>query len=599
MITKMCIRKTIDTYRSLPEVRDSYPQGRLILWIIFFAITAFLVGEYPRFSLLPNYGLWNPYLFGIILVMLWCEGAILLVNARRFHLFGRREAVWLPFMCLLLCIIIGAVFTGQDSALLTDPDYLVAKPYFVVSEIHTIIALSMVIVLCPKFIQKRTGLYLMFLVLVAFSLTSAIYSLCTEWDDYVRILTTQHLSGWRAPTSWTLHKNVFGRYLLIGIFGEYYLHALDRRPHHYLLIAVLGFFLVMTMAKAPILIALVSFIAFEIYTGTLTLRRRRGIAIAHFAIVGAIGILIVLAFVLPSSALGAIGSMVDEIKSSINPEGAGTLMARYEIWVKCFDLLIRNPFRFLFGYGTNAFAIAISPAMDIPTVFGSAHNAWVEAMGRWGLFGLLSAGALVGMIVWRAIKRGNAKKSLLPLVLIVGTSILLLSLLESCFIFDLSIESMCFIVLLIFPLGWAAESKASNQAQRSTKIDYRKARSELAAFLTLCQGSIVMVAMSSSLLPVKILLTSAVFLSFPILFFLDQRRLLLASLPTSVLSVAIGGLFPLVGLLDRLGLASFALIVPLCIYEAARKNTSPCEGEKLCNNLLTIALLPGSPKTKD
>jgi len=243
--------------------------------------------------------------------------------------------------------------------------------------------------------------------MIGIAIASAIYSFATEGAIYRRIFTLHDMLEWLSPTSWTSHKNTYGRYLMIGILAELCLLRRDRFWWRFITIGFLAFSLSLTMAKLPIIIAAISLFLFMVLEGVSALKRLRKTAISLLTVSGLILLTGITLFSVPSTYLGGLGKLIDAIKYNGSIGGGGTIDSRILIWSRFASLFGSiDPFKQIFGLGDLAFPQVFYQALDLPgdTPLGSAHNAVLESLGRGGFVRVLCFFGLLCFLIVQLVR---------------------------------------------------------------------------------------------------------------------------------------------------------------------------------------------------
>ena len=445
--------------RFLPVSTDETKKPYLLLNALLFVLLANFccLGELPRFMSFPSFPIYSLGLEVLLSVLLALIGSILIWLARRFFGFKPNLLLLCVFALLSVGVLIGTFAIPESVAIPygTHEVFVFSttdKCVYALSSLASFFGLWVFLSIGPIGKNGRPFWFVFYELIVLFALAAIVYSLITEFDVYRDIFRLHSLSDARSPVSWAGQKNAFGRYILVGIIAELTLLYIDRRYYRYVTVVVLFFFLTLTLAKTPLLLGTAFLFGFFVYIGFLEWRARRKIAIAHFAIAGIAALTVIVLFSIPSDYLGGLGSIIASIKSNADIGGGGTIDTRYAIWSHSMEVWGLSGLSRAFGFGDYAFSILIGPAMDMPTYNPTSHNAYIEALGRGGVFRVVLEGIAILYILYRFIKAFRSRRKDAPLRAMVFLLILVHGFLESTFIFDVSYEALCLTALSVIPI---------------------------------------------------------------------------------------------------------------------------------------------------
>lgn len=434
--------------------------------LVLFVIDAFVLRELPFLINNEPFPIWSGSLQALLFAVLLLMGGTIILYAF-FYLKYRPNLFLVAVFSLAIVFALASTysapsqvdvpFLGGTSFGISDAE----RGYYAISSVSSLLAVFVLFTYLPQAMGKGKILFFLCEAIIIFSLASIIYSVVVEFPLYQKIFLTHSISSYEAPKSWTMHKNAYGRYILLGVMAELYLLTAKKQFARYSMVALFCVALFFTMAKTPILLSLV-FLFSTLTAMAVTMRRTNKIFVAHLLGIVILGTGAVLFLFCPLGK-GPLSTFIASIRSGF-ALGEGSFSSRIHIWNDCLSLWASSSKSIALGFGTYYYQRLIAPAMDYWTDFGSSHNVWIEALGQGGVVRLALYFALIGYIVYlfsTAIK-GRNEHVWLSLAFAIG--LLFQSMVESIFIFETSLESILFFALLIFPLFQNRERE--EQAER-------------------------------------------------------------------------------------------------------------------------------------
>ncbi len=321
---------------------------------------------------------------------------------------------------------------------------------FFLSAICTCLSLYVFFVYAPLGKKNRAVFYFVYEAMIVFALVSVFYSYIKEAESYRQIFSGHLFEPWCAPVAFYGQKNIFARFLMVGVFAELYLVYVDRHYFRYLVAAYLCASILFTADKTIIVILFFLIPMFLVFQGVTLWKERRKTAIAHLSVLGVFLLGILLLFVIPKQSLGPLQRLVDLIVSGAH--GGGTVEARKVIWDHCLEIWKDSPVSIVFGRGSYAYSYLINNAMDFVTEgIGTSHNVWIEALGRGGILRLLVSVYFLGGFIFILVRNALKKRKDAYLALIFLACMLFHSMLEVSWMMDMMAESICLTFLLVIP----------------------------------------------------------------------------------------------------------------------------------------------------
>ena len=558
-------------YASLPREKESKPYAFFSFLLILFFTNSLFLATFADLSDYFGHAGWHDSLEIYSLILSFMLGGYLILLAHRR--LGAKPNYFLIGLFSILTITTAISYIwlapvtkvpyGYGEVITIDE----ATHYrFCGMSVNSMFTLFILFAYAPCAKKGRGGWFLLMEVFVCFALASFIFSLIREWDKYVYILQTHSIDDQHSPLSWLTHKNVYGRFLLIGIMAELYLIYMDRRHIRYITVGILFIALFTSMAKTPILIAGASLLLFLVFMGVLEFKTRRRMAYVQLGI-AATGILaLFILTILPEGSLGALSGLMKAFIHDFQGDG-GSMDLRQLIWEKSFRLYHQGlPQNRIFGFGDASFSVLIGPAIDFGGyVTGSSHNAWIEMLMRGGIIRLIG-GVLITCYVLFYIGKGIYKKqpgAYLSLIFLLGFGFH--SSMESLFLLDCSLESMAYTLMIIMPiLGKNPDALPETRGKEIQKKDLLAAGRNIGLMLlplALGLAFALPSKIASAILMVLILAGQG----FIILFRRNDNRLIayesICAVVSDILAVVLFCFFPMRGTVDY---ALMALGVFVC-----------------------------------
>lgn len=574
------------TLPSQSKIREKAqtPHFLFSLLCFLFLFSSMASSELPKYIYFESYPVFSFSLLSLCAAINLALGLTIISMGKHFY-GGKRN--------LLILIPLSIILFGEWISLLSLPNTVivpfvqawVGEPAvytfsdldrfsFFLSSFSTLFSLYVLFAYVPLVKKNRGGFYLVYELMVVFALISIIYSYITEPKAYEAIFKEGHLfDGWLAPVSFGGQKNVFGRFIMVGLFAELYLLYLDRRYYRYLMVGYLSFSLLLTAAKTPIVLSILVVLLFLLFMGISLWKEKRVIACIHLGVflLGALSIVAVL--VLPSGINEMVDKFAELIRHNLADKG-GTLDTRVQIWERCLSLWRDSTFHKIFGYGSYSYSILIRTAMDYGgAVIGVSHNVWVEMLGRGGLMRLIPSIFLVGAFAYLAVLRiKEGRKDVYP-SLIFLLAMFLHSTVEVSWMMDLMSESVCLSLLIVIPV--LSKHGDEGRTALGEKLDKKKLGICLRDVLAIVAPTLI--ALGAALISglgwiflVLGILLEGFALAMPLLIEkegsvisrLDPSRIALAVILTAI-ALLLGFLYPKVGVFDTVAITAVTFILGL------------------------------------
>lgn len=226
--------------------------------------------------------------------------------------------------------------------------------------------------------------------IVIFSFIGIIYSLVTEFSDYI--------SFFKDGVSIDIHsfysnKNTYGYSLLIGLLSCYVLSHKKSRIILNIIIYILFFFILLSRCSTVILISLITVPCFILFDIVRICKKKFALGLSYL-IIFLLGVLtiFILFFVGGNQEKGFLNHFYELIKSTVNEKDYDSLTGRDYVWKYTFELIKNNDLTLFFGYG-HGIANIVFKAKSLSYSGGSfyvvsSHNGFLDVMLNYGLVGL-------------------------------------------------------------------------------------------------------------------------------------------------------------------------------------------------------------------
>ena len=450
---------------------------------------------------------------------------------------------------------------------------------FFLSACCTSLSLYVFFAYVPLGKKNRACFYLVYEAMIVFAIVSVIYSYIKEADSYKELLNGHMFEASYAPVSFYGQKNIFARFLMVGVFAELYLVYVDRHYLRYLVVAFLCASIMFTADKTVIVILVFLLPAYLLFTGITLIRERKKTAIAHLSVLGLFLVAALLLFVVPKEVLGPLSRLADLIKSGA--QGGGTVEARKVIWAHCLEVWKGSPVSIVFGRGSYAYSYLINNAMDFVTDgIGTSHNVWVEMLGRGGIVRLLVSVYFLGGFVFILVKNAMKKRKDAYFAIILLICMLFHSMLEVSWMMDMMAESICLTFLFVIPtLSKDGDLTPEVKGTRISLVPMLRILKELvfffspAAVIVLCfKGSTLTLGLAFGVILVQLLI---LFLSDSAYPRRKARRFALIMVEDAI-AMFVAAIYPAASSMDMVALGGGYFVVLLATIAFIERRHSYC-----------------------
>lgn len=330
----------------------------------------------------------------------------------------------------------------------------------------------------PKVIKSSSSFTWLFYVGVFVCLFSIVYSLVTEWDVYVALVTQKDgYIGSAHVSSCYNNRNTFGTLLLLGIACLALIQSKRHSFINYVLMFVLYIELFFALSKTSIIIATVFIAGFFLYRFIIMIKPH-----PVRTIIGTLLICGVVACFLCFGLLKTFGedsffvTMLDNFIHAFNIGDNLTFTARTKIWESIFNLMKDNPLALFFGYGEfSSLNILSSIFSNDPTGSGYfyAHNSVIQLIVSGGLIRLAMGITLIVIFLYKTIKNAvNHNRSAVTFIL-VFMAFCLHGFSESTFFFPSDTKGMALCFLIMLPCLTDYEKKEIDNNNERVNVKLR------------------------------------------------------------------------------------------------------------------------------
>lgn len=322
------------------------------------------------------------------------------------------------FIILVLVIVNGIViFTTPDISVVTihktEASYTIittlsskVKVIYFFSFITVLLGFYIGFAILPQKITSGKIFSYLNIILATAALAALIYSLIAEWDNYItffsKIFGGDHdmynIDDY-APKSFFPHRNVYGtalEFVLICCFIDY---SLNHTRYNLIIIPIVLINLILTFCKSGLvgaLLATIIWVGFNLYK---SIRKKDKLDTIWFGIYSSVIVLFAFVFIILY-----IASPTFQLKFSYFTHLGNTIKSRSIIWDNCWQIINSRSVVTGAGFGVynsilfNANDIIIGDAMSV------SHSFFFSILGRGGLLILICYFALLGYVIFKAIR---------------------------------------------------------------------------------------------------------------------------------------------------------------------------------------------------
>lgn len=470
---------------------------KLIFWPII-ALTSVLLssfefapGDFYKGYSDPGFYIMAGVIFFLIIIYFVLEHRL---NKFKVH------PVYFPICLTLLVLMITTIWMqGSETFTNSETNYTIVVSITVAQKIKfsVVIALFLtnIYMILFSFGRKQFRVKQIFWfvrIYIAFVVFAIIYSISTEFTTLKGIFVSEgtDLVG---LSSFFHNENLFAMFILYAIFGCFILNFYHTRPHNYILIAGLFFYMTLTTCAATFFVGLCAVIIYIIFDLIRNFKKHWVLTLISAGISTAIIVGAIIFFSTAySNEISWVKNLFTYIQKEIFSKDFNTFTGRTRIWKDIFDNLINTNLVNLLigrGYGTSSMFLKGLGLMHSSGSFEraiiSAHNGLINILLNSGLIGLGLYAILILLVVFTCIYLLFRKKVNLSITFgLIICGVLAHSLLESVAFYSTSMVNMLVTIMFMCPLFNCARGvfnpKLVNQVKNGdyaySKMQYRKLR---------------------------------------------------------------------------------------------------------------------------
>lgn len=283
-----------------------------------------------------------------------------------------------------------------------------------IAQILGIIAIALISFIIIKKKNPQWQLHICLAMTLLFSLISAIYALCFQFDVIVNSFFAEHATLYQV-TSFFSDKNAFGCLLMIGIIVAFFLAELSKKSRYYLFIIPLGLLLIISRAKIAILLCSLFGLSLLIYKCIANWKKHRIAAITCFSLLIVIIAFLVVFLLIPEMHQSGIAYQIYYyITHTFINDGMTTIIERFEKWNDIASLF-SSPL-IITGYGERTSLFVI----DALRGYKTADNVYISTLLEGGLIKLILYFAFMLYFIYYAIKSMKKKEYLVFFLSFIG-----------------------------------------------------------------------------------------------------------------------------------------------------------------------------------
>ena len=296
---------------------------------------------------------------------------------------------------------------------------------------------------------------------IAIVLVFIIISYVTEWKRYATFFSNFYNITWLTPQSIFINSNVYAVMLTISLISFIFLHIIFKK--WFLLLPIIFVYanIVFSWCRSLMvlnLLIVVAYLIFHIFTKYGSTKKR--MIITASIIFGSLCVLVGATLL----TLHLTGKLDQTINFVFSDSEFFTVRTRTWIWQRSIMTLRYG--NWVTGVGNNIFNELLYNfnVLDVGSYSNSAHNAALELLGTGGLITLISALAILGMLIYLSIKYFKYNRSICFGSLLLITFSLMFGVLESGFFIFPRTYGFAFLTFLI------AIPVISNAKENSNKM---------------------------------------------------------------------------------------------------------------------------------
>lgn len=283
-----------------------------------------------------------------------------------------------------------------------------------IAQILGIIAVVLMsfVILKKKF--SRLQIHICLAMTLLFSLISATYALCFQFDVIINSFFAEHATLYQV-TSFFGDKNAFGCLLMIGLIAAFFLAELSKKARYYFFMIPLILLLIVSRAKIAILLCALFGLTLLIYKLIANWKRHRITAVMCTSLLASLSLLLVLFLLIPElHQSGTANQLYYYITHTFINDGITTISERFEKWNN-ISSLFSSPL-IIVGYGERTSLFVI----DALRGYKNADNVYISTLLEGGLIKLLLYFAFIISCIYYATKSIKKREFLIYFLSFIG-----------------------------------------------------------------------------------------------------------------------------------------------------------------------------------
>lgn len=415
----------------------------------------------------PDMGVYSLSLQCYLLLFEVLLGAMAIYLA---HAYYHRGINWF-FLIGLVLLIIGAAIGDFSTGEITSPDL---SPFdfdsserwlSFLSSCSTLFGLYIVFSYGPLLKYGKRSMGFVCYVFIILALVSIGYCLATEWQALYEIIFNGGSSKGYVIQAFYGSKNNLSFVIVGAIMAELTLIHYRHEAWRFIPVILFALFVVLTLCKITMFITPIMIVLFALYEAIINLKRERNFSIVCFLI---FGLCVFIALFCLWDPFGIVN--VDSIINSYS-----TLNARSLLWERCLILLGDNPINLVFGFGEVLFNVILGSQAE--SAF--SHNTFLEVLCRGGILRAAAFCLFTFYLLYRLIRRMAKKEGDWFVYLLFYCLLWFRFALEPDSYFDMNMESIIVLCLVIIPLMSDEANVESEGNNEPLVIDFRALLADL------------------------------------------------------------------------------------------------------------------------
>ena len=284
----------------------------------------------------------------------------------------------------------------------------------------------------PKRVKRIETIIVACFLFHIYLLVCVVFSYISEFNNYIQlfknVFTLADLTtiDQLAPKSFLYHRNIYGTFLMFGIFTSLISYQIKQREVLIFLGVLLYFNLLLTIYKSGIILTTIAVIAYFIYRSIKYLKINKKNALINLITIGSLVLLIGVLFIVLYFSVNTIHERIDSLFKN-----GDTLKSRINIWKTTYIIL--QPAWWLIGRGgwifNNILRNCNIAAQGDYT--GSTHNVFLSLISIGGIPLLLGFVAICIYAIKKGIKAYKFNSKVISSVLLCFITYMISGIIEA------------------------------------------------------------------------------------------------------------------------------------------------------------------------